>query len=233
MSYVGYCLQGGYYLSAEVLSVYFTASTDWAIVCLCVCIYIYIFMGKTLLRRQCFNSDFSINTMLMQSQLRWAGHVVCINDHCILKKLLYGKLSQDKRFQEGQKKRFKDKLKVFLKSFGIVLNCQEYLVQNRDKWHEFVKHGAKYVKPEETQQLSCAGKLEKALPHQSLPPPFLVLTVQDSSAHRLVSLAICAFTDAVLNHKVQQMALIDYDWQRTKRREEIWENESKFNSIQL
>ena len=72
----------------------------------------------------------------------------------------------------------------------------------------------KSVKPEETQQLNCAEKLEKALPHQPLPPPFLVLTAQDSSAHRLVSLAICALTDAVLYRKVDQMALIDHDWQR-------------------
>ena len=69
------------------------------------------------------------------------------------------------------------------------------------------------MKPEETQQLSCAGNLEKTLP---LPPPFLVLTDQDSSAYRLDSLVICAFMDALLNHKVDHMVLIDYDGQRRK-----------------
>ena len=78
----------------------------------------------------------------------------------------------------------------------------------------------KSEKPEEKQQLSCVGNLEKALPHQPLPPPFLVLTAQDSSMHRLVSLAICTLTDAFLNHKVDQMVLIDYDRQRRRRGEE-------------
>ena len=60
----------------------------------------------------------------------------------------------------------------------------------------------KFVKQEETQQLSYAGNLEKALPYQPLPPPFLVLTIQDSLAHRLISLAICALMDPILNQKV-------------------------------
>ena len=66
----------------------------------------------------------------------------------------------------------------------------------------------KSVKLEETQQLSCTGHLEKALPL-----PFLVLTAQYSLKHRSVSLAICTLTDAFLNHKVDQMVLINYDGQ--------------------
>ena len=73
----------------------------------------------------------------------------------------------------------------------------------------------KSVKPEETQQLSCAGNLEKVLLNQPLPSPCLVLTVQDSFAHKLVSLAICTLTDAFLNCKVYQMVLIDYNGQRS------------------
>ena len=73
------------------------------------------------------------------------------------------------------------------------------------------------VKSEETQQLSYAGNLEKAQLHQPLPLPSLVPTVKDSSTHRLVSLAICAFTDAIPNHKVDQMVFIDYDGQRREK----------------
>ena len=61
------------------------------------------------------------------------------------------------------------------------------------------------------QQLSCVGNLEKALPNQPLPPLFLVLTAQDSSMHRLVSLALSTLMDAFLKYKVDQMVLIDYD----------------------
>ena len=145
----------------------------------------------------------------MKSQLRWTSHVVHIKDHRLPNKLLYSELSQGKHSQGGQKKNFKDTLKVSIKSFGINPNCLEYLAQDWDKWSEVVRK--KSVKPEETQQLSCAGNLEKALP---LLPPFLVLTAQDSSAHRLVSLAICALTDAFFNQKVDQMVLINYDGQR-------------------
>ena len=85
----------------------------------------------------------SIYTILMQSQLRWASHIVHMKDHRQLKKLLYGELSQGKRSKGGQKKRFKDTLKVSMKSFTITPNCLEYLAQDRDKLREVVKRGSK------------------------------------------------------------------------------------------
>ena len=45
----------------------------------------------------------SIYTILMQSQLRWAGHVVLMKYHSLSKKLLYGELSLGKHSQRGQK----------------------------------------------------------------------------------------------------------------------------------
>ena len=74
----------------------------------------------------------SFYTILMQSQLCWAGHVVCMKDHRLPKNLLYGELFQGKRSQGGQKKHFKDTLKVSTKSFGIAPNWPEYLMQDRD-----------------------------------------------------------------------------------------------------
>ena len=75
----------------------------------------------------------------------------------------------------------------------------------------------KSLKQEGTQQLSYAGNLEKALPHQPLPPPFLVLNAQDSSVHWLVSLTMCTLTDPVLNPKVDQRVVINNDEQRRKK----------------
>ena len=121
-------------------------------------------------------------------------------------------LSHGKRSKGGQKRRFKDSLKVSLKSFGIVPNCPGYLAQNR----ELSNVERKYVKLEEMQQLICAGNLEKAVKHQPLLPPFLVLTALDSSAYRLISLAICALMDPIFNHKVDQMTLIDYNGPRRR-----------------
>ena len=82
------------------------------------------------------------------------------------------------------------------------------------------------MKQEET-QLNCTRNLEKSLPHQPLLPPFLVLTAQDSSMHRLVSLAIC-----VLTPKVDQMVLIDYDGPR-RISIEIFSGNSSFMSTYL
>ena len=64
-----------------------------------------------------------------------------MKDHCLPKKLLYSELSQGKYW--GQEKCFKDTLKISMKSLGITPNSQEYLVQDRDKWCEVVKHRAK------------------------------------------------------------------------------------------
>ena len=147
------------------------------------------------------------------------GSITDIKDHRLPKKLLYCELPQGKRSQGGQKRRFKDTLKVSMKSFGVASNCLEYLALDRDKWREAVKRGAKVCETlrNAATELSCAGNVEKALPHQPLLPPFLVLSAQDSSAYRLVSLAICTLTDAFLNHKVDRMVLIDYDGQKKKK----------------
>ena len=135
--------------------------------------------------------------------------------HRLPKKLLYGELSQGNRSQGRQKKRFKDTLKVPMKSFGIGPNCLEYLVPDRDKWREIVRCEAKVCEA----RRYAATNLKEVLPHQLLPPPFLVHTTQDSSAHKLVSLAICALMDSILNHKVDLMVRIDYNGQRRRR---VW-----------
>ena len=139
----------------------------------------------------------SIYTILMQSQLHWAGHVVHKKHHRLPKKLLYGELSQGKRSEGGPKKRFKDTLEVPMKSFDVAPNCLEtsgVKLSNAER---------KFVKPEETQQLSCAGNIEKALSHQPLLSPFHVLTAQ-----------IGLISNAFLKRKVYQMVLIDYIGQR-------------------
>ena len=131
-----------------------------------------------------------------------------MKDHRLLKKLLYGKLSQGKHSWGDQKKHFKEILKVSMKSFSITTNCLEYLALDRDKWCEVVKFGVKVCEARRNAVSEQCRKLRKALPHQPLPPPFLVLTAKDSSSHRLVSLVITTFTDTFLDHKIDQMVLI-------------------------
>ena len=76
----------------------------------------------------------SIYTILMQSQLRWAGHVARMSDDRLPKRLLFGELQQGKRSQGGQKKRFKDTLKASLKAFNINHNTWEHSALDRGMW---------------------------------------------------------------------------------------------------
>ncbi|XP_063589627.1 uncharacterized protein LOC134766625 [Penaeus indicus] len=61
----------------------------------------------------------SITTVIRKSQLRWAGHVSRMSDHRIPKQLFYGELCQGKRRVGGQRKRYKDSLKVSFKDFNF------------------------------------------------------------------------------------------------------------------
>jgi len=85
----------------------------------------------------------SIHTLLQKAQLRWAGHVVRMPDSRLPKQLLYGELSKGKRSVGGQKKRYKDSLKVFVKSFGICDNMWESLAKNRSAWRAGITNGAR------------------------------------------------------------------------------------------
>ena len=146
----------------------------------------------------------------MQSQLHWASHIVCMKDHHLLKKLLYGELSWGSAPKEARISTSKThwgypwNLSLSpLIAWNIWFRTETSVVRLSDMEQMSLKQ-------EETQQLSCTGNLEP------LPPPFLVLTAQDSSAHRLVTLPICALTDVLLNHKVDRIVIIDYDGQRRR-----------------
>ena len=56
---------------------------------------------------------------MRKAQKHWAGHVFRMSDSIIPKQLLYGELSQGARKVGGQRKRFKDSLKAYLKDFNI------------------------------------------------------------------------------------------------------------------
>ena len=85
----------------------------------------------------------NIQTILMKTQLRWAGHVARMPDHRIPKKLFFGELRDGKRSLGAPKKRFKDSLKASLKAFGINHVTWEQTASERSKWRAAVHSGAR------------------------------------------------------------------------------------------
>ena len=85
----------------------------------------------------------SIFTLLMQTQLRWAGHVARMEDNRLPKQLLFGELTEGKRKACGPKKRFKDTLKSSLKAFDVQTSSWEQTALDRPTWRQTLYKGAK------------------------------------------------------------------------------------------
>ena len=75
-----------------------------------------------------------IETFLMQSQLRWCGHVLRMKDHRIPKILMFSDLSTGKRKTGRPLLRYKDKLKRNLSALDIPIESFEDLVRDRRTW---------------------------------------------------------------------------------------------------
>ena len=101
-------------------------------------------------------NSISIHTMIQKNQLRWAGHLVRMDDTRLPKRLFYCQLANGKRLPGGQKKRFKDNLKSSLKSFSIDTDTWENTATDRSAWRSTVKKGALHY-----EQMQSSHALEK------------------------------------------------------------------------
>ncbi|XP_052799506.1 uncharacterized protein LOC128231126 [Mya arenaria] len=104
----------------------------------------------------------SIHVILQKTQLRWTGHVHRMSDNRIPKQLLYGELQDGSRSTGGQKKRFKDTLKVSLKAFHIPTDKCEELADNRSEWRCHITNGAKLSEHSRTKEMERKRAFRKA-----------------------------------------------------------------------
>ena len=107
----------------------------------------------------------SIITILMQTQLRWAGHVSRMPDHRLPKQILFGELTEGKRSAGGPKKRYKDTLKSSLKAFVLNNTTLEKAAGDRKTWRKTIH---KWAKQHETQRLTTA-KLRRQARKETTP----------------------------------------------------------------
>nr|VZI51952.1 unnamed protein product [Spirometra erinaceieuropaei] len=108
----------------------------------------------------------SIYAILTQMQLRWSGHLVCMDDERLSKRLFYGDVATGSRRQGGQIRRYKDNLKSSLKRLHINPTNWEELARDRPTWRRKVKTGAAIY---EANRIAAAKAKREARKSQSGP----------------------------------------------------------------
>ena len=86
-------------------------------------------------------NTMSISARLMKKQMRWAGHLVRMDDSRLPKQLFFGELSTGKRPRHKPRKRFRDNVKDNLKLMKISVANWEDLCLERDKWRQSIFQG--------------------------------------------------------------------------------------------
>ena len=86
---------------------------------------------------------YSIQTMLISTQMRWVGHVVRMDNDRLPKQLFYSELKIGKRPQHKPRKRFKDSIKDNLKKLQLDVSDWEKIAEDRAEWRRSIREGCK------------------------------------------------------------------------------------------
>ena len=81
----------------------------------------------------------SIESIFLQVQLRWAGHVTRIEDVRMPKAVFFSELQGAKRDRGAPRKRYKDQLKRQLAQEGISHQSWQQEASDRDSWRSSMK----------------------------------------------------------------------------------------------
>lgn len=108
-----------------------------------------------------------IEACLRERQLRWAGHLVRMEDHRLPKRLFYSQLCQGKRPQHGVKKRYKDSIKDTLKLCNIPAKDWETMATNRNGWRTTCRKAVHTFESQRVASLVVKRDVRKAGPTYS------------------------------------------------------------------
>ena len=93
--------------------------------------------GKTMCRTRA--SQPSIESILLQVQLRWAGHITRMEDVHMPKAVFFRELQEGKRDRCTPRKRYKDQRKRQLAQAGIGHQSRQQEASDRDSWRSSVR----------------------------------------------------------------------------------------------
>ena len=76
----------------------------------------------------------SIEAMVVQNQLRWAGHYIRMSDNHLPRQVVFAQLTHGTRIRGGQGKRFKDSAKHYIKKDQIDTNAWQRMDAECPLW---------------------------------------------------------------------------------------------------
>ena len=115
----------------------------------------------------------SIEAYLIKAQLRLTGHILRMEDGRLPNDLLYGELKRGSRSIGGQRKRFKDTLRLSLSVCNIDTDKWVSTAQDRIQWISSVQDGFNMFKNERVATAGERRTTRKAIQSQqpSAPSP--------------------------------------------------------------
>ncbi|XP_068237099.1 uncharacterized protein [Palaemon carinicauda] len=111
----------------------------------------------------------SIEGMITKHHLRWSGHVMCMEDTRLPKKILFSELNTGDCPRGRPMHGFKDQLKKSLKEANIDPNTFEASASNRNKWRNKIKVGTDLF--EENRRANLLPKQQQWAERASQPQP--------------------------------------------------------------
>ena len=122
----------------------------------------------------------SIESILLQVQLRWAGYVTRMEDVRMPKAVFFSELQEGKR---DRGKRYKDQLKKHLAQAGIGYQSWQQDASNRDSWRSSVRKASCEFEAEryKTPKKNAGGRKSEQHPYHPHPKPS---SVQSAVADR-------------------------------------------------